>query len=178
MNHILHTCDLQEIKLQLRSLRRKITSLFIAVWKNKRNVILADPDSKLHLLAKITPQFKKPRYTDFLENHNIRNAMCRFRTSAHNLPIETQRFLNIPRHLRICPFCCQGIGDESHYLLKCQYNNLEESIEINKSLIAQYADLPLQDQVVVLLTDPNDENILTLGRHIKLVEGMFRDSFE
>lgn len=45
---------------------------------------------------------------------------CKFRTSNVKLPIETGRWLNIPKDNIICKLCdCNKIGDEFHYLFKC-----------------------------------------------------------
>ena len=27
--------------------------------------------------------------------------------------------MNIPRHMRLCPFCCSTVGDEKHYFIDC-----------------------------------------------------------
>lgn len=45
---------------------------------------------------------------------------CKFRTGNVKLPIETGRWLNIPKDNIICKLCdCNKIGDEFHYLFKC-----------------------------------------------------------
>ena len=48
--------------------------------------------------------------------------MTKFRTSNHNLPIETGRWKNIERADRLCTLCeCEDVGDEYHYLFICNY---------------------------------------------------------
>ena len=55
-----------------------------------------------------------------LPNKNVRQAVTKLRISAHKLPIETGRFDYRKRTERICSLCCDGIGDEMHYLTQCQ----------------------------------------------------------
>ena len=38
-----------------------------------------------------------------------------------NSPIETRRYINTERQNRMCTLCERGIGDELHYLSKCNY---------------------------------------------------------
>ena len=44
--------------------------------------------------------------------------MCKFRISAHRLPIESGRYLKIERVNRKC-IECNKVGDEMHYFLDC-----------------------------------------------------------
>lgn len=45
---------------------------------------------------------------------------CKFKTGNVKLPIETGRWLNIPKDSIICKLLdCNKIGDEFHYLFKC-----------------------------------------------------------
>ena len=67
-----------------------------------------------------------------LPNHKLRQAITKFRISAHKFPIETGRFEQKHQTERICPLCCDGIGDEVHYLANCQ--NLEVSKVRNEFL--------------------------------------------
>ena len=55
--------------------------------------------------------------------------MTRFRISAHRLPIETGRYVNIEHNLRLCPICnlhVHEVGDEYHYFLRCNNKKLEK----------------------------------------------------
>lgn len=56
---------------------------------------------------------------------------CKFRTGNVKLPIETGRWLNIPKDNIICKLCdCNKIGDECHYLFKCTDVYVSNSSEI------------------------------------------------
>ena len=51
-------------------------------------------------------------------------SLMRFRTINNNLPVQRDRYLNIPRSERICTKCTSGdVGDEFHYVLCCELFN-------------------------------------------------------
>ena len=53
----------------------------------------------------------------------------RIRLNNHKLPVEYERWNNIPRELRICHLRnTKDFGDELHYLLKCHYINEKKQI--------------------------------------------------
>ena len=55
------------------------------------------------------------------------------RLNNHKLPIEYGRWNNIPRELRICNLCnTADLGDEFHYLLKCDYFSEKRKTYIDK----------------------------------------------
>ena len=60
-------------------------------------------------------------YEPYLNIISLKNRIIftKFRLCNHRLPIETGRWLNIPREERICIICNQRcIGDEFHFLFK------------------------------------------------------------
>ena len=65
---------------------------------------------------------ERPGFESYLNlpNKKLRQAITKLRISAHKFPIETGRFDYRKRTERICPLCCDGIGDEMHYLTQCQ----------------------------------------------------------
>ena len=50
-----------------------------------------------------------------------RTYLTRIRLAPHKLPVETGRYLDIDRDLRICPLCKKGTGDELHVLFTCDH---------------------------------------------------------
>ena len=61
-------------------------------------------------------------------------TLSKFRTN-HKLPVENGRWKNIARENRICLLCNNGeIGDEFHYLFKCQYFGNQRKIYIKKNI--------------------------------------------
>jgi hypothetical protein len=66
-------------------------------------------------------KFEFENYLNILDDRDI-FTFCRFRLNNHKLPVEYGRWKNIPRELRICNLCnTADLGDEFHYLLKCNY---------------------------------------------------------
>ena len=55
-----------------------------------------------------------------LNNPKIRQATTKLRISAHKLPIETGCYGQKTQTERICPSCCEGIGNVTHYILECK----------------------------------------------------------
>ena len=52
--------------------------------------------------------------------------IIKFRTSNHNLPVETGRWEDVPLDERMCQLCTKtDIGGEFHYLLCCKYFDSE-----------------------------------------------------
>ena len=59
-------------------------------------------------------------YLDRAVNYIYKPYICKYRISAHRLNIETGRFYNIDRHLRVCNMCNKHvIEDEYHFILIC-----------------------------------------------------------
>jgi hypothetical protein len=53
-------------------------------------------------------------------DRTIRAALCKIRCSAHILLIETGRYTNQPRNMRLCTVCSSSeVEDEFNFLLKC-----------------------------------------------------------
>ena len=65
--------------------------------------------------------FKMEDYLLTLPN-KLRIPLTKFRLRNHNLPIEKGVHKNIPRPQKLCKLCNdEEVGDEFHYLLKCNY---------------------------------------------------------
>ena len=59
-------------------------------------------------------------YVDILKNKNERAKLSKLNISAYKLAIEGGRYLNIPKHERICTACNSGeVEDEENFLLNC-----------------------------------------------------------
>ena len=60
-------------------------------------------------------------------NTKLRQAITKIRISAHKFPIEVGRFENKNQTDRICLLCCDGIGNELHYLIECKNKAITKS---------------------------------------------------
>ena len=74
---------------------------------------------------------ERPGFENYLnmENPKFRQAITKFRISAHKFPIETGQYENKAQCDRICPLCCEGIGNEIHYLNVCNDSIIAETRE-------------------------------------------------
>ena len=76
---------------------------------------------KLNILMKLYRAGIRPYYVDILKNKNEIAMLSKLRISAHKLAIEGGRYLNIPKHERICTVCYSSeVEDEEHFLLTCR----------------------------------------------------------
>jgi hypothetical protein len=124
LDYLLYTSDAREIGCQLKSLKKRFEALFLEHWKKER--VNFQKDSKLELFTTLKENFG---ISDYLSERIIfphRSALTKMRISAHKYPIETGRYFGITREERLCPFGCNTIGDEQHYLLQCSHPFLSE----------------------------------------------------
>ena len=64
---------------------------------------------------------------------NDRITLTKFRTSNIAIPINSMRFNNIARKDRKCELCnANEIGDEFHYLMKCEYFTTERKVFLKR----------------------------------------------
>ena len=87
--------------------------------------------NKLDFYYKYKKTFKYETYLDNIPKY-IRIYMTRLRLSSHSLPIELHRYnkKKNKREERKCPICnLDEMGDEEHYLLKCNNNEISRTRE-------------------------------------------------
>ena len=97
-------------------LKQRITDQYKQEW-----LIIVNDSSKLsyYRLYKNYVSLETEKYLS-ISNHRYRNALCKFRVSAHNLEIETGRYLRIAPQEKICKCCTSNnIESEYHFLLVC-----------------------------------------------------------
>ena len=95
--------------------------------------------------------------------------ITKFRTTNNRLPIETGRWLNIPKVDRICSLCQLEVGDEFHFLLKCQFlSNLRKQIFPN-----YFCNNPTIEKLVYLLNSNYPPLLFKLHKYIKAGLSLF-----
>ena len=108
-------------------------------------------NGKLEIYTHVKSNNHFERYLFEISNLDIRKAISKLRLSAHKLPIEKGRLLNIPRHQRYCELCSARIvGDEFHILMECTNAELQEMrmtayYKLTEH-IPQFRMLPLKEQ--------------------------------
>ena len=131
-NNILLECDLNHmwlyqstfVKFPANILKPILQSNFMKQWKC---TVYNSRKCDLYRIYKEDFAFENYLYST---SRKVRRTLCKFRTCNHKLPIERQRYTNIPRDMRRCDQCdSQSIGDEYHFLLECpKYNTIRQSL--------------------------------------------------
>ena len=62
-----------------------------------------------------------------LSNQKLHQPITKLRISAHKFPIEPGCFEYRKQTERLCLLCCDGIGDEIHYLTQCQNSEISRT---------------------------------------------------
>ena len=95
----------------------------------------------------------------------IRRSVIRFRISAHKFPIEIERYVKVPRELRTCTICYEGIGNEFHYFSECSHVLIKLSrmkfLDKIKSTNENILKLDSQS-LTIYAAMMNDQNILDI----------------
>ena len=118
-DHILYTSDPVEIAYTVRRLKYTLQGKASSHWKDARNNMRANEKSKLNLFAHVKDDCTFENYLTTCADPKSRRALCKYRISSHNLPVEIHRYVEIDREDRLCPFCVRDIGNEQHYLVEC-----------------------------------------------------------
>ena len=108
-------------------------------------------------------EFEFEQYLDIMGENKYRQALTRFRISAHNLNIEKGRHLNINREQRICNKCnMKVIENEYHFLLVCPfYTNIRKTY-----LKPYFCHWPNVHKFESLMKSTHTKTILNLSKYI------------
>ena len=109
-------------------------------------------------------KFEINDYFTYLPTKKCR-LLTAFRTRNHHLPIEVGRWSSIPINDRICRLCNNGVGDEFHYVLECNFLNEQRRQYIN----AYYIRNPNTVKFHSLMNDSSRKNIFRLWQFIELI---------
>ena len=91
----------------------------------------------------------------------------KMRISCHLLPIDSGRYNKIPRVERLCHLCNRSeIGDEFHYLLKCNHSSLSHTrgafLESLYSINSNFRNMSSK-AILLYIMSMCDENIINLS---------------
>jgi superfamily II helicase len=126
-------------------------------------------NGKLTTYLFLKTNFKLEKYLTLVKKYEYRKSICKLRTSAYRLFIETGRYTNIPRNERICKNCAnQEIEDETHFLTRCQKfsgerDDLFNSISIKVKIFTNLSD---KTKLFCLLNCENQEILNSVGRFL------------
>ena len=161
LEQLLITSNREEIMNQLTKLKKTSTKLFIDEWQKER-VELSGQSSKLGIFLVIKTSFSLSDYLMKSVYPSHRIALSKIRLSDHKFPIEVGRHDNIPREHRLCPFGCNQVGTESHYIFKCKQPFIREIIDefLSKAEINECIDVTDEEISLTNLLKTNDTNII------------------
>ena len=103
-----------------------------------------------------------------LSNPKLRQAITKLRISAHKkCPIETGRYDQKTQSERICPLCCEGIGNVTHYIFECKN---KEMIKVHNECMEPFyknwkglEKLSTENLYRAILSGQNDDMLYEVG---------------
>ena len=179
MDHILYTSDIREISHGMRKVKFLLRSKALSYWNERHAKTAEDARSKLNFYSQAKKVFGYAEYLTSCSNPNAKSAISKFRLSAHNLPIEVCRYINIGREDRLCPFCNNSIGDEKHYLVECKdplFAKIREPVisYINRNF-PSFCLLDPTDKATFLLSCEDPSSISKIGKLCHGVLEIFKE---
>ena len=165
IEHILYTADPQEVSLQVRKVKHALKKKAEQHWFETHRKVSTAERTKLDLFCHVKKMIGLSHHLVYPLTFKERRAISKFRTSAHNLPVETGRYLGIKdRSQRLCPFCNKGVGDEIHYVTECKFHAFTKLRSPLFSAVStkfpHFSVMNKADKTVFLL-DNTDVNTLT-----------------
>ena len=165
IEHILYTADPQEVSLQVRKVKHALRKKAEQHWFETHRKVSTAERTKLDLFCHVKKMIGMSHHLVYPLTFTERRAISKFRTSAHNLPVETGRYLGIKdRSQRLCPFCNKGVGDEIHYVTECKFHAFTKLRSPLFSAVStkfpHFSVMNKADKTVFLL-DNTDVNTLT-----------------
>ena len=104
-------------------------------------------------------------YFNILKDKDL-TALCKFRTTNHQLPIECGRWCNIPREDRFCTLCSKNeIGDEFHYSFSCDNSNNQITLYIKEKIRNILNTLKFKE----IMTSKNKDDLQKLCRFVAII---------
>ena len=133
--------------------------------------------NKLRLYCTFKGSFKQEPYITNINNRNQRVWLCRYRTSAHNLRVETGRYTYpvTPLFQRTCKYCNSGECDtELHAILKCETFKLERQCFINRmsALCPIFPQLTVKKQLATLLCPSTTEIAKCVSKYLGIISNV------
>lgn len=147
-----------DIEIPFVAIRQRIFDMYFQKWYSDIN-----NSNRLQSYCIYKHTFELESYLTYISESKFKTALSRFRTSSHNLYIETGRYDNTPRHERICKSCnMKQIEDEYHFLLVCP-NYRELRVKYFKPYFCHW---PTINKFDALLSATSRKTICNLSKFI------------
>lgn len=166
----------QPLLTWLPQTKRDLHSRYVSKWRSRLtrdNLNTHGQGNKLRTYNQFKLIFGKETYLDTLRNKDVRRSLVKFRTSSHQLHIETGRYEKPYKkpELRVCHICNSGqIENELHFLTECTtYNQERENLyTVARKHCQNFDALHLEDKMIWLLSAENTQIIYSLAQYIHL----------
>ena len=163
IDHIMYTSDLKEVELMINSVKGLTNRLALEHWSTTLGKV-EEAGGKLELFCKTKRECSMSHHLSASVSSKSKLALSRIRMSAHNLPVETLRYSGLSREQRVCPFCCEGVGNEVHYFTECSYPFFAElQAKLYESLHDLNPDLRSLNKVdrVICMLNSQDPRVIS-----------------
>ena len=141
------------------SFKQKIKDQYIQEWNSLVSISSSGVNYKI-----FKNQFGLNNYFLKLNNKQCR-ILTAFRTRNHKLPVETGRWNNTPLSERICHLCQTEVGDEFHFVLKCNFFNDQRTRYIKP----YYRNRPNVCKMSELLNHPDQTVLQNLTSFVEII---------
>ena len=138
--------------------KQRCKDIYIQEWQSSMSAF-----PKLDTYVEFKSTFGREKYFSVLDKEKFRNALCRFRVSAHMVRIESDRYLHSTRSERICLYCnTNNVENEFHFCLICPFYT-----DLRVKFIPRYVcTTPSTNKFVKLLQSENESFIRNLAKFI------------
>ena len=152
----------------LKIFKQRCIDIDTQLWSESVNT-----SRKLDCYASFKRELSLEPYLTSLDKPIFKLMLCRFRTSTHNLKIETGRWNDTPRVERLCEMCnLNQVEDEFHFLLVCPFYTC-----IRSKYIANYFyNPPLHHKFVLLMSSRKVDTLRKLSRYIFYATKLRKDN--
>ena len=155
-----------------------LKSIFLPKWCNNK-ILFKNTNTKINLLLDLKDQFGISEYLTKSKVPKHRIVISKLRLSAHKFPIETGRYEQVERDNRKCPFGCDQLGDELHYILTCTHpflSNVRNPYieEVNK-LDSHFSSLEGQNKLIYLLNSTENKLLGLVGGLVYKIQKTFKE---
>ena len=104
-----------EIEIPFETIKLRIFDTYKQSWYSEIN-----NSPRLQSYSIFKHLFQTEKYLDVIPEKKYKISLSRFRTSSHDLKIESGRYNSVPRQQRLCRSCAMNkVEDEYHFLLVC-----------------------------------------------------------
>ena len=163
---------LEEFKLRLHK-------KFLNFWNEEVN---SKKDGKLDFYNNTKKQFSFEKYLDIIKRE-YRIPLTSIRLSSHNLPVEKLRYQKVRRDKRLCQICdLKEIGDEMHYLTKCENANMKSlrCIFLNniKKIQQQFEKFECQNIMMYCLNMKDESIYESFSTYVKDIFEIYKEEEE